>query len=317
MKFLRLAEQIKSKDFSLVIYFMALVLFFQAACVQAPTKIYSNEEFDTSILARGLKNKIVVDENTFIVDARSDFEFAIAHFPQAIHLSWSDFTDAQEIIRRERGTAALGRVKKDIDPVLRRMALYGLSLDSKIIIVGKANKGDASEGILAWMFLYLGFKNVQTAQIDTLGIRYSNLLNTPKPNVLPWEPKVRHSLVASRDEVKSAATHKQVTSQNDDRVHIIDVRSKDEYFNKNSKLQYQMPDLRAIHIEWKEFYTNDGRPNQAIRDQLEAVNVSRQDRILIISNRGLRSAAATYALLALGFSKAANYDGGYEELVLE
>lgn len=312
MKFLRLAEQIKLKEFSLVIYFAVLVLSFQAACVQAPTKIYTNEEFDTSILARGLKSKIVVDENTFIVDARSDFEFAIAHFPQAIHLSWSDFTDAQEIIRRERGTAALGRVKKDIDPILRRLALYGLSLDSKIIIVGKANKGDASEGILAWMFLYLGFKNVQTAQIDTLGIRYSNLLNSPKPNVLPWEAEIRHSLVASRDEIKSAAS-----SKHDDKVHIIDVRSKDEYFNKNSKLQYQMPDLRAIHIEWKEFYTNDGRPNQDIRKQLESVNISRNDRILVISNRGLRSAAATYALLVLGFSKAANYDGGYEELVLE
>ncbi|MEQ1664446.1 MAG: rhodanese-like domain-containing protein [Bdellovibrionales bacterium] len=312
MKFLRLAEQIKLKEFSLVIYFAVLVLSFQAACVQVPTKIYTNEEFDTSILARGLKSKIVVDENTFIIDARSDFEFAIAHFPQAIHLSWSDFTDAQEIIRRERGTAALGRVKKDIDPILRRLALYGLSLDSKIIIVGKANKGDASEGILAWMFLYLGFKNVQTAQIDTLGIRYSNLLNSPKPNVLPWEAKIRHSLVASRDEIKSAAI-----SKHDDKVHIIDVRSKDEYFNKNSKLQYQMPDIRAIHIEWKEFYSNDGRPNQGIRKQLESVNISRNDRILVISNRGLRSAAATYALLALGFSKAANYDGGYEELVLE
>jgi thiosulfate/3-mercaptopyruvate sulfurtransferase len=176
--------------------------------------------------------------------------------------------------------------------------------------LGSALNGSGEEGRLAWTLLYLGVKNVEVAQVDSLGLYYSNMEVPPKENVPYWQPQLSGGIWAERDEVKDA-----VNLRHNERVHILDVRSKNEYFSKNKALEYEFPDLRAINIQWSEFYKADGRPSQAIKQQLRAINVQPTDRILVICDNGLRSGAVTYALLALGYKKAASVAGGYPELL--
>jgi len=286
----------------LVFLSSVLTLLFFSACAQKPTKVYTSEDINTLVLAKALHQPIQVTEDTVILDARLPFDFAVAHLAQAVNVRWEDFADSQGPYP--------GRMKADLSAEVRRLALLGIGPNTPVVILGSGVRGKGEEGRLAWTLLYLGVFNVQTAEADSLGLRYSNIVSQPRANVPAWEPHIRDSILSSREEVIHVAI-----SKHDERVHILDVRSKNEYFSKNRQLQYEVPDLRAVHVEWKEFFTPQGRPNEAIKDQLQAINIIPTDRVLVISNNGARSGAVTYALLSMGYKKAANFAGGYTELL--
>lgn len=278
------------------------VLPFVFSCAQQPTKTYTSGDINTQILAKSLQQPIKVTEETIVLDARPPFEFAVIHLPQAVNIQWRDFADIQGPFP--------GRLKKDLQQEAKRLALLGVTPQSQVIVVGRGLNGQGEEGRIAWTLLYLGVQDVQVAEADSLGLRYTNISPPPRANAPFWEPQIRNSLIATKEEVIRAGT-----SKHDERVHILDVRSKDEYFSKNRALQYEVPDLRAVNIEWKDFFTAQGRPNPAIKAQLEAINVLSGDRVIVISNNGIRSGAVTYALLSFGYKKAANFPGGYSELL--
>src|SRR5690606_26112281 len=129
-----------------------------------------------------------------------------------------------------------------------------ISPSSPVIVVGDGKEGSGEEGRLAWTLLYLGAPDVQIADVDALKLRFSNEVPPPRENAATWEPDVRESIVADRREVLDAIAKKSKTF-------ILDVRTKNEYFSKTPNLQYELPDLGAIHMPWTEFLTDEGRPN--------------------------------------------------------
>lgn len=282
-----------------LIYFSICLLAF--GCAQKPTKTFESYDVNTNILRAHLEKPIRVSDETIIIDARSAFEYAVAHAPQAINMQWSEFANTSGDF--------LGLIKPDLSADLRRLALMGVHPKSEVVILGLGLSGRGEEGRLAWTLLYLGVENIQVAEADSLSLRYSNIVSPQRANAKPWQPMRRTSILADITEVKKIKSDAQ-----NKRTHILDVRSKDEYFSKNRKLEYEMPDIQAIHVEWKEFYTAQGRPNQAIRERLRAIHIQPSDRIVVISNNGVRSGAVTYALLSLGYKNAANFAGGYSEL---
>ena len=294
---------IKRNGLILKLQLIILASLVAAGCTLKPTKVYETSGVDLGNIERGLRRPIEVTDKTIIVDARPQFEFAVAHLAGSVHLSWTEFADT-------RGPFP-GRLKANLQNEVRKLARLGIHPESHVVVVGNGVKGQGEEARLAWTLLYLGIKNVEVSHIDALGLRYSNL-NPPPPreNVSYWQSRLNSSVWATREEVIDAATGRFT-----DRVHIIDTRSKREYFSKNRKLEYEYPDLRAIQIEWSEFFDKNGRPNAAIRDQLKAVNVSPDDRVITICDTGLRSAAVAYAMVALGYKKAAVMAGGYPELL--
>jgi thiosulfate/3-mercaptopyruvate sulfurtransferase len=273
-----------------------------SGCTLKPTKVYSTQDIDLQYMSQALNQPIEVTAETIILDARPPFEFAMYHHPQAVNIQWKDFTDS-------RGPYP-GLLRQELDTQVRRLATLGVGPTTPILVVGQGGKGSGEEGRLAWTLFYLGLSKVQVADVDKIGARYTNITPPHKANVRPWEPELRGTTLADRKEVVAVATRKQTG-----RVHIIDVRSKNEYFSKNTRLEYQYPDLRAVHIEWSEFFNHQGRPNIAIRDQLKAIGIDIRDRVIVISNNGLRSGAVTFALLSMGYRNAANYAGGYSELL--
>jgi len=93
------------------------------------------------------------------------------------------------------------------------------------------------------------------------------------------------------------------------------VRTRKEYFLKKGLGEgYVTPDLSALHIPWTQFYTDDGRPNVEIRTQILALGWQPTDRIVVLSDHGVRSGAIAFILSKLGFTNVANYTGGYSEL---
>lgn len=277
-------------------------LFF-AACQMKPTRVIETSDRSLQQLVSKSDRPLKITEDTQIIDVRSNFDFSMVHLPKSVNFSWRDFSQLQ--------LPAPGRLIKDTSVLIRRLSLKGFSPEKPTVVVGQGLDGAGEEGRIAWMLFYLGFQDVQTAHISMFDKALTNVENAPLPNAPRWEPELRDSVNISKEEFLDAL----ISRTKGQKVHVIDARSKEEYFNKKGFGQgYDTPDMQALNIEWKEFYNENGRINPAIRDQLVGVGVQPDHLVITISNQGVRSAAVTYALLSMGYSRATNYTGGYTEL---
>jgi thiosulfate/3-mercaptopyruvate sulfurtransferase len=287
---------------------MTVVLIAAVGCQQAPTKISQTAEIDKNILLRNASGPVAIDDFTILIDARAPFEYSVAHVPGAINLQWQDFA--------QPNSGLPGRVPSDLTPLAQRLALFGISPTSKVIVMGNGRAGLGEEGRVAWSLVQMGIKNVQLIHVDYFRSGLTNAEPSPRANAKPWLPLPNKFMVADRKEVLNIATAKHVEGE-PAREHLLDVRSRKEYFLKAGVGQgYVFPELRALHIPWEEFYTTDGRPNPQIRSQLQGLGWQQGDRIVVVSQKGVRSGAAAFSLMSMGFTNVANYTGGYTELLV-
>lgn len=263
---------------------------FAVGCQTQPTKVTETQTRDFGVIADKLSKPIVLTENLVILDARPPFDYGLNRIQNSRSFQWINLTEP----------GGLGLVLKDPRQAALRLSLLGIRPESPVLIVGYGLSGQGEEGRLAWNLLYYGFKDVQTANVEVFRKAYTQA-QTPHPvNEPEWKPEVRDELLASFDELNHWAKHPKERSEK--RIFLIDVRSKSEFFEKSKA----NPDVGAIHIEWKEFFTQEGRPNPAIRAKLNDLGIGLNDQVILFDNKGLRSGAASYALLALGFTQVKN-----------
>ena len=278
------------------------------ACQTQPTKVTETPIISFDKLSQQMAAPMKITKDMVVVDVRSFFDYTMAHIPNSINLSWEEFSQVEG--------AAPGLLKKDLALLTRHLALKGIGPESRVLVVGKGLHGQGEEGRMAWTLFYLGVPQVQIAGIENFYKMLTNVKSTPLKNVKPWQPKTADVVLTSRNELLNAAMNppKTVTQK----IHILDVRSKKEYFHRKGKefgKSYQTPNMKMMHIQWKEFFSANGQVQFNLKNKLLGVGVGINDRILVISNKGIRSGAVTIALLAMGFKRAANYTGGYIQLL--
>lgn len=293
---------------------IAMIALILGACASKPTRVQEN-------LGRNMGTKpgerveIKIDEATIVLDARPAFEFTLSHIPRAIPLSWADFTQNEEATR--------GVLQPDRFALARRLARVGVTPESKVVVVGRGARGEGEEGRLAWTLAYLGVKNVAAVPMEYFKGPLTSRSGTPPQPVTIWKPDLQEGLLVTREEllkvINKGGVYKpiRIAKELPERTYrIIDVRTPREYLGKEGiGLATQIPNMDAINISWTEFFGPDGRANPRIAEQLRQIGVDGSQRLLIISERGLRSAAVTLALRELGFTDVGNYAGGLRDLI--
>lgn len=279
--------------------------FYLTACQTGPSKVYETRNLNVDLLKQGAREELRINESTVIVDARRVFDYHLAHVSGSVNLQWTEFS--------EHRSEVPGQLKQDKYAMTRRLARLGISPNKKVIVVGYGQQGQGEAGRLAWTFLVLGLPNVQMADFYYFRDQVTNTKSPPLEVQPIWKPRINEEIIADRTEFLKAVTAAEDIGED---VHIIDVRTKKEYFSKKQMGgEYETPNLRALHIDWREFITKQGRPNLSLADKLEEVGVKPDDRVYLISNQGVRSATATIALLSMGYAGAANFAGGYAALL--
>lgn len=269
-----------------------------------PTQVTETRSFDIQQLVQKTRREIRLDEQTVIIDARTPFDYAMAHVPNSINLRWEDFS---QLTGR-----APGLLRPDLDRMAHRLALYGVLPETPVVIVGYGREGAGEEGRLAWTLYYLGVKDIQFVSINYFSSSLTSIESSPRVNAPVWKANPLPTILTDRKEVLQALKLEEGKSK----THIIDVRTEREYFSKSGLGEpYSTPDLGAINIDWREFLDENGRPDRAMRSRLSGIGIRPQDRILLISQKGVRSGAVTMALLSIGFYNVANYAGGYADLL--
>ncbi|RYZ74495.1 MAG: hypothetical protein EOP05_09195, partial [Proteobacteria bacterium] len=100
------------------------------------------------------------------------------------------------------------------------------------------------------------------------------------------------------------------------RLKIIDVRSEKAYLGKEGLGAVRhIPNMDALNVPWTQFFTSSLRPNVEIGAKIKAIGITPADRILVVDEAGVSSAAVVMALRAMGFDNAANVSGGLTDLM--
>lgn len=294
----------------------ALVVLICVALAGCATKETKTSESEPRAFGTHTAGAVKFTPETIILDARPAFEFSTAHIPRSVNVAWSDYTEAEPAQR--------GIIQHDTFGAARRLARLGIGPQSAVVVVGDGESGGGEEGRVAWMLAYLGVENVQFARIDSLKPRLTNEPEAHPPAAVPiWKPEVREDLNATRDEVLFAinqnafvkpASYKGAPAR---MYRFIDVRSARAYLGKEGLGRTKtLPNLEAINIPWKEFFTPDMRANAETLRKLKSMGYgSPNERVIVLDEDGVASAAVTMLLRDYGFSTAANASGGYLDLV--
>lgn len=279
---------------------LLVFLGFLMGCQTPPTKIYQSNELNYSEQISKLKRPIQINTETVVLDTRGPLDYGFSHISGSMNVTWDSF--------KQPGSAFSGQLE-DPQRISARLSALGISPKSQVVIVGHGQNGDGEEGRLAWMLMYLGVLNVQTVAIDSLQISRTNLVTQQRKSVDRWQPRLLSGLLASKNEVVTAiqeAAPKYI---------LIDARTEKEFFKKfKVRSSFVLPEVNSINIHWSEFFDKNGRPNLRIVKKLSDIGVLKSQRIIVLSQQGLRSGAVTYALTVMGFRNVSNYATGLQEL---
>lgn len=287
-------------------------LSFISACAPKPTKTGS----EGPVVARKEGAKAKISEGTVILDVRPPFEFNLSHIPGSINVAWEDFS--------RRSPEARGLLEKDLHPLARRLALIGIDPQTRVLVVGKGLQGKGEDGRVAWTLESLGVTDVQLAKVEDFRERREPM-ETRNKNF--WTPQLNTALTISWEELRAkieGAPYPRTRARakalgnlplppKEENFVVLDVRSREEFSIDN--LNKRTPRVfRFENIDWREFYTETMDPNPVVMKLLNEKGITQMTEIDVISNHGVRSGAAVWALQALGYKKARNFAGGYEQV---
>lgn len=264
------------------------------ACQAPPTKVYETKE------NRRKDTQETVSAKTVLIDARPQFLWSLAHPSGALNLRWEDFS--------QREPPFEGRLEKDLFFHARRLARLGIGPDSDILVLGRGAKGEGEEGRLAWTLRRMGLHHVRFAALDSLSWPRTTDEAPPRAEEPIWKPEPDESLEISRE---SAMERIRTGSP---APWVLDVRSSPEYLKDADPFARMNIHPRLINVPWTDFLNERGAPRPEVKTELQSVGITPQDVILVLDERGVRSAGTTLLLRELGYEKSANWAGGYREL---
>lgn len=286
-----------------VYLFAVLVL---SGCQTAPTKVSETQVRQFDVLLDKTTKPLELSDSTVVLDTRSSFDYGLNRISGSIHFPWESLA--------EDSSGKKGDVLKDRHKAALRLALQGLDPKTPVVVVGygvpAGSRGEA--GRLAWNLLLFGFHDVQTANVEVFRKTFTQSPTPAAKNVPITKIDERSNVIVSSEEFSKLAQDPK--SRMATHTFVLDVRSEKEYLNKDEKVP-RAPDINSINVEWTEFFTKQGRPDPRIAAKLSAIGIGPKDRVIVVSNRGVRSGAAAYALLALGFQNVQNFAGGWNSIL--
>jgi thiosulfate/3-mercaptopyruvate sulfurtransferase len=288
-------------------------------CAPKPTKVIETKMPQVKLQ----ELRAEVQSGTVILDTRKPIEFYANKVPGSILVEWKDFTI--------KLPGAEGVLDKDPVNITRRLALWGIDQNTKVIVLGKVKDATPEEvalfGRVAWMIKEVGVKQVKTFSYELFKREVPGLNEGPPQNKSLWMPIGEAKSEILFDEFQRMIfpfnyNFKFYTLKNKDeksglrvgriknaKIHYIDVRSSEEFAKESLK---SWDDSFQIHnIDWRQFYTDEGIINFNVKSTLDKLNIHESDIVIAISNQGVRSAAVAYALGELGYLDAKNFSGGY------
>jgi thiosulfate/3-mercaptopyruvate sulfurtransferase len=234
-----------------------------------------------------------------LLDARPAHEFARGQLAGAVHLDlWGvSLTDTSEAPLRAFAWM-IGHL----------FALRGVRPDRPVVVYERDSGVRAAR--LFWWLEYLSHPNVRLLDggYDAwvgAGLPLSTEPRAPTPS--DWHGTPAPARIATWQDVLARIGREDVA--------LIDTRSDDEYYGRAVRAKRGGAIPGAIHLEWTQNLTPEGRfksPDE-LRELYVGVGVGPDREVVTYCQGGYRAAHTYLALRLLGFPGVRNYTGSWKE----
>ena len=250
--------------------------------------------------------EIYNNQNTIIIDFRSEEDYLKGHVPGALNIYRNDVTVKK------------GAIKGLISPQDALEKLFGsLGIDAINQIIVYDGRGACESARFWWTLNFYGFKNVKVVNGDfdlwsSKGYPMDTIVVKREPVNFIFPKGVNNKYIATKEDVKRAI--------NDPAILLVDTRSIEEYagefLKKGAFRRGRIP--TSIHVDWANSLEYEkGKEFKSVTDLLydfERKGITKDKEIIFYCQSGTRSAHSVFVLAELlGYKNVKNYDGSWVE----
>ncbi|MCC5813937.1 MAG: sulfurtransferase [Leptospira sp.] len=246
--------------------------------------------------------KIIISNQTVIIDARDKSKYNKSHIYNAHSLTWEELSLPDL------------PAKGNLLPTPQLVSIfeeYGISNETKVLIYGDPLDGWGEEGRIAWTLRSLGHKN--TFIVDGgFPILIKQGIKTTQE--IPPKPK-RGKFINTPSKIYTADINKVKKSLNSHDVVFLDTREEREYIGGVPYGEARGGHLPgAKHLHYRDLMNQKGQilPHSQIKVLLRKKGIDENSKIINYCTGGIRSGWVTAVLNSAGFN-AENYPGSMWE----
>lgn len=257
------------------------------------------------IISAAQANQLIEQKATTILDSRNVLEWLFGHVPNAVHISWKQFS--------QKPLSHKGKLIKKSKVLEQKLCKLGVFNEQPVIVIGNpaypCNFGE--EGRIVWMLRSLGHQFAAFVDGGDTALSQINLpttLELTQPPFGDFVVKKNDSWLIQGDELQvKLSTQK---------IKVIDTRSPREFTGATPYGEQRgghIPD--AIHFYFKDLLNSQGYllPHAQIIDKLNSLGITHDTPIVTYCTGGVRSAFFVAVLVDLGFINVKNYAGSMWE----
>ncbi|MBW4566894.1 MAG: sulfurtransferase [Tolypothrix carrinoi HA7290-LM1] len=248
--------------------------------------------------------KQLISQSATILDTRNKLAWFLGHIPDAIHVTWQEFSQPEKPYQ--------GNLLKDEKLLQQKLCKLGISNSKPVIVIGNPAHNFGEEGRIVWMLRTLGHNSAAFVDggynaLVKAGIQTTFAANQPQKigdfvvnRTALWE--------IQRDELKANLA--------ENKLIIIDTREKREYNGATpygEKRKGHIPG--AVHFYFKDLIDNKGNllPTEEIITKLARLGIQLDTPIATYCTGGIRSAFFVSVMANLGLTNVKNYAGSMWE----
>jgi thiosulfate/3-mercaptopyruvate sulfurtransferase len=250
--------------------------------------------------------EVYTDQNTIIVDFRSEEAYLKGHIPGAVNIYRNDITikkgDINGLIVPQEALEEL-------------LGSLGIEVSNQIVVYD--GRGACESARFWWTLNFYGFNNVKVVNGDfdlwsSKGYPMDTIVVKRKPVNFIFPKGVNNKYIATKEDVQRAI--------NDPAIVLVDTRATEEYSGKLLKKgafrKGRIP--TSIHVDWVSVLEYEkGKEFKSVTDLLydfEREGITKDKEIIFYCQSGTRSALCTFVLVELlGYKNVKNYDGSWIE----
>lgn len=248
--------------------------------------------------------KQLISQSATILDTRNKLAWFLGHIPDAIHVTWQEFSQPEKPHQ--------GNLLKDENLLQQKLRKLGISNSKPVIVIGNPAHNFGEEGRIVWMLRTLGHNSAAFVDggynaLVKAGIQTTFAANQPQQigdfvvnRTALWE--------IQRDELKANLA--------ENKLIVIDTREKREYNGATPYGEQRKGHIPgAVHFYFKDLIDNKGNllPTEEIITKLARLGIQLDTPIATYCTGGIRSAFFVSVMANLGLTNVKNYAGSMWE----
>lgn len=246
-------------------------------------------------------NELLLDENTFLIDARSDTNGKF--IPDAVHFSARD--------ELEDPNHPVSNYLIGPEAFREKMRELGLNNDHRIIIMDKGNSLNAAR--LFYALEYYGFTSAAILDGGLAGWADEGYPTTEKPRT----GSGLGNFTVDVQPARFCDYETVVEASNDPNKIILDVRSEGEYTGEVKRAEKSGHIPNAVHLEWGEVIAPEGVPYflspGEIQQKYASAGLTPDKEIIPHCQSNVRASHTYFTLRLMGYGSVRPYEGSWAE----